>query len=745
MAGERMQVSALKQENKQPLLRGAIAAKQSRIVWIAASACGLLAMTILTFLSLKPVKNSLHTIASDAQVMRITDRNGIPLGISYQNRWNSYDHAPLYAIPDFLKAAFVFSEDRDFFEHQGVDWAARVSALGQNFRKGRNFRGASTITEQVVRMINPRPRTLWARWLEGFEAAELERSASKADILEFYLNQVPYASNRRGIVQAARHYFNRDLSTLSLKEMLALAVLVRAPSGYDLYRYPDRIEAPVRRLAQAMHAAGRINEQQYGFIATEKLRLKKPALPVDARHFARFVRLNTHPQGQDIFRTTLDSNLQKQIQEIVDTRMKILARKNVRHAAAIVADYRTGEILAWVAGGTEKDTSEIDTVTAARQPGSAMKPFLYALALEKGWTAATILNDSPLAEAVGGGLHRFRNYSNVHYGPITMREALGNSLNIPALLAIRHVGAGGYLTTLQHLGFKSLNLASGLYDEGLALGNGEVTLLEMAQAYAALANGGLYQPFHVLQQEENTQTPLRVYSRETASLIGNILSDPSARTLEFGAGSILNMPVQTAVKTGTSTDYRDAWVLGYNDRYVVGLWMGNLDGAPMEGVTGSTGPALALRGIFALLNKGRETAPLYLSPRLMAKDVCTRPVREDAPCPTRSEWFIPGTTPAEFPSTTSSGDPLELARPTEGLQIAYDPRIPAAHQKFRFELRGLAPGSKAKWMLDGQTLGEGEQPHLLWPVTRGRHSLAVHTTLPSGRAYALPPVAFIVK
>ncbi|MCB1680759.1 MAG: transglycosylase domain-containing protein [Alphaproteobacteria bacterium] len=708
------------------------------------------ALGLCTVLSLSPVEQSLHDVVSDVQTVRVTDRNGEPLGLTYENRWNLYDRVPLYDVPEFLKSAFLFSEDRRFFEHGGVDWPARFAAAYQNITNLRTVRGASTITEQVVRLIHPRPRSVWSRWLEGFEAQRLERSVSKADLLEFYLNQVPYGSNRRGVAQAARYYFNRDLSTLSHKEMLALVVLVRAPSAYDPFRFPGRLEKPLMRLSESLHAEGLIGDAEFMQIKDQALSIQKPALIVDARHFARYVRLNAPARPSELYRTTLDASLQAQVQEIVDQRLSSLHKKRVHNAAALIADHQTGEILAWVVGGVslkdgETPGLEIDTVTVPRQPGSAMKPFVYTAALEKGWTGATFLNDSPLAEAVGHGLHNFRNYSNTHYGIITLREALGNSLNIPALLAIRHVGTGHYLTILQRLGFRSLSESSGIYDEGLALGNGAVTLLEMVQAYGALANKGVYKPLHILRQQDEHTPPVRVFSEEATSMIGNILSDPWARRMEFGAGSVLNLPVQTAVKTGTSTDYRDAWTMGYNDRYVVGVWMGNLDNTPMEGVTGSGGPALILRSIFSLLNKNRETEPLFLSPKLVSKTVCARPAHGDTPCPMTAEWVPAG---YEMKAESQSGySPLqaELVRPTDGLQIAYDPRIPQAHQKFRFEIRNLPAQARVEWALDDEPILTGKEPTLLWPVTRGKHVLRVSLFTAYGDVQSLEPVRFTVK
>lgn len=703
-------------------------------------------LSLATYLSIKPIQKNFHDIVSDAHEMRITDRHGVPLNISYQSQWNNFDYVAIYDVPEFLKTAFIYSEDKDFYHHQGLNWTARISALWQNIRHREVVRGASTITEQVVRTITPRPRTLWSRWVEGFESSTLEKSVTKQDIFEFYLNQIPYAANRRGVVQAARYYFNRDLNTLSPKEMLALVVLVRSPSGYDLYSSPDTIEKPLQRLASAMHKDGLITAGDYKSITTDKLRLEKFTLPTEARHFARFARMTT--TQSNTIKTTLDSELQKQIQSIIDNRLKSLGSRHVTNAGALVADYQTGEILAWVVGGaTDPKTpaNEIDAVTTPRQPGSALKPFLYASALDKGWTGATLINDSPLAEAVGHGLHRFKNYSNVNYGLITLREALGNSLNIPALLTIGHVGAGDYLSTLQKLGFKSLSLNSDVYDEGLALGNGEVTLLEMVTGYAALANRGEYRPLHIFQQNNNPARPVRVYSEEATSIIGNILSDSKARRLEFGSGSILNFPLQTAAKTGTSTDYRDAWTLAYNDRYVVGIWMGNLDRSPMNHVTGASGPALAVRSIFSLLNENRKTKPLYLNPHLVAHEVCIRPPKPDGTCPKRNEWFMANNQPTTAIPSNDNPARIELVRPTDGLQIAYDPRIPIEHQNFRFEIKGVPDKNIIQWILDEQVLGEGISPTMLWPVQKGKHILSVKISDGEKVIHTLQPVTFLVK
>ena len=346
------------------------------------------ALAIATFIAVVPVKSSLHKLQSDAQTLQVTARDGHPLTISYQNRWNVYDNLSLYKIPELLQQAFVVSEDKRFFIHSGVDWQARGSALLQNWKSRHVVRGASTITEQVARMINPRPRNIWSKWVEGWEAMLLESQYSNAELLEFYLNQVPYAANRRGVAQAARYYFDRDLSTLTPREVLALAVLARAPSCYDLYKNPDKISNAIDRLATALEAQGVMSAADVAQVRAETFQLTPPQEPVNAEHFAAYLR--THAQGAgNRLHSTLDANLQKTVQRILDDRVRQLARRNLHNAAALVVDHTTGDVLAYVvagAGNPDAPGHAIDAVTVPRQPGSSQKPLLYGLALDSGWT-----------------------------------------------------------------------------------------------------------------------------------------------------------------------------------------------------------------------------------------------------------------------------------------------------------------------------------------------------------------------
>jgi penicillin-binding protein 1C len=712
----------------------------------------LLGFCLKTYWDIAPAPQSLQQVLASSQILQVVDRGGAPLTISYQNRWNRYDVLPLHQMPETLVRAFVLSEDGRFYDHHGVDWSARMAALRQNIRARHVVRGASTITEQVARMLNPRPRTLWSKWLETLEASRLDAAFSKSTLLEFYLNQVPYAANRRGVLQAARYYFDRDLSSLTVKEMLALVVLVRAPSSFDLHKNPGKIDAAVGRLAARMLQAGWLDQAVWDELADVPLSLAWPESPPNVGAFVRYARqqaAQNHVFGATI-KTTLDRYWQQQVQQILDQRVKDLADKNVHNAAAVVVDHQSGEILVWAVAGADDPltpSGRVDAVTTPRQPGSALKPFLYGLALESGWSPATKIDDAPLATAVGRGLHHFKNYSNGYYGQVTLREALGNSLNIPALHTISYVGAARYLDFLHELGFASLNRSADTYDEGLALGNGEVTLLELVTGYTTLANRGLYRPLTAVQGGQDVVPPKQLLSAEASSLIGHILSDPGARRLEFGRNSVLNLPQQTAVKTGTSTDYNDAWVVGFNDRYVVGIWMGNLDRSAMDGVTGSTGPALALRSIFAELNHNRDDSrPLFLSPKLQLQEVCVDD--QNPACPvTRNEYFMTPTAAVSASATQGEGAPMpELVSPTNGLEMALDPRIPPERQQFRFAVSGVHPQDRIEWVVDDALVGTSTNGHYLWPLSRGQHQLYARISR-AGMVdpITLPTVGFTVK
>lgn len=724
---------------------------------------------------LRPLPDSLSLGGSNIGKVQMLDRRGIPLSITYENDWNIHDQRPLHEIPALLQQAFIDSEDKRFYRHHGVDWPARMHAVLQNIKALRAVRGASTITEQVVRMIHPRPRTMWSRWLEGIEAARMEKRFPKVELLEFYLNQVPYAHQRRGVAQAASLYFDRDLSTLNIKEMLALVVLVRAPSSMDLRRETSRANNAVTRLAATMFERRHISRSQYESVQNNDWSFAGFRLPVDAGHFVQHlhkagfaaVETSSNPHGPGKVVTTLDAILQGRVQLILDSRLADLRDSDVSDGAVLVVDHRSDEVLAWVNGGGlsgEQHGGWIDAVIAPRQPGSTLKPFLYALALEMGWTPATLIDDSPLAEAVGAGLHSFNNYSRTCYGPLRLRDALGNSLNIPAIRTIQFTGIERFLDVLKQSGFTSLHKPSNYYGAGLALGNGEVTLFELVQAYSVLARSGVFRPLRMVTYPKHPPlTQSRVFGEESASLIADILSDPHARRLEFGEGYLLRLPFQTAIKTGTSNDHRDAWTVGFSSRYTVGVWMGNLDRTPTSGITGTSGPALVLRAVFAELNRYEESEPLKMSRRLMPVAICrVSGQRATAHCPVMQEWLAPGAIPHQSCQLHESkgkheggilvdqnpGETITLLQPTPDLQLAMDPHIPDGREAFCFLIAREIDPERVEWIVNEKVVGltGSSVCRFVWPLSHGTHYARARIWLHGDeKPVETPRVQFTVK
>ncbi len=732
----------------------------------------MIALTVLfikTTIDLSPVPATLQPTHGHSDKVQLLDRAFNPLTFTYSNNFNIHDNVALHNIPLLLIKAFITAEDKRFYNHNGTDTLAKLHAMLQNIQSLAVVRGASTITEQTVRMIHPRPRTFYSRWLEGFEAKRFENNFTKADILEFYLNQVPFSSRRRGVVQAARYYFDRDMETLNIKEMLTLAVLVRAPERLNIKKYTTKTNEKVEHLAGVMHSNGEISDEELDLFNRQSLSNGEFSINLEAPHFISYI-LNSPVPSDAIengkIQTTLNSSLQSYTQKILNNRLTKLNKKNVKHGAVLVVNNITGEILTWVVGGeysTVEHGSMINAVLTPRQPGSTLKPFLYAMALDKGWTAATLINDSPLSLAVGQGLHSYDNFSRSNYGEIRLREALGNSLNIPAVRTVQYTGQEEFYKKLRKLGFDSLTRHPFFYGEGIALGNGEVSLYELVRAYTTLGRGGSMIELTPFIKRQRNLTSNGIFTKESSSIIGDILSDPEARRLEFGTGNLLRFPIRTAVKTGTSTDYNDAWAVGFNSKYTVGVWMGNLDRSAMNDVTGSIGPALVLRSVFSELNRTQSTGVPMLSTELKQVKVCARsgllPTKN---CTLMDEYFIKGTAPEQHCANHEEQDygnnsiafyrnavslkPLKITQPTPGLVMAKDPRIPDNLEAFTFKLSSVTETNKVQWYVNDLLTAETKEEELSWPLKKGKHVVYAKVWRDGAeRPVRTEPIGFTVK
>ncbi|MGA1867850.1 MAG: transglycosylase domain-containing protein [bacterium] len=788
-------------------MRGLFLKRKFLTITSVVCVCSITFFIILSLaLSVQPLPDSLRTLTKGPLHANILDRNGNVVSSTKQNALNN-NPLPIWKMPELLIEAFLYAEDKRFLHHRGIDWLARVNAIIDNLKAGKITRGASTITEQCIRIIHPRPRTFYTRWIETIEAYLLESKFSKDEIVEFYLNQVPFSHQCRGVSQAADLYFGRSLDTLNEEELLSLAVLVRAPSFFSNPKNKKELHKRIALLAARMNRAHLISAHTLNDTALFATTADSPIY--GAPHFIQFLKNNYENMltSEPRILTTINSHFQHRYHHLLKETLKRLQGKNVHNAALLVLDHQTDEILAWVNGNdffSSKEGSQIDAVLALRQPGSVLKPFLYAHALEEGFTPSTIVPDIPVAQPVGHGLHHFKNYSNINYGPVRLRCALGNSLNIPAVRVLEHIGMSRFFTTLKDLGIESLSKNSAHYGIGLALGNGEVSLFELVRAYGVLARGGIYrEPRFFLHSYEHGKEQ-RIFSEEVCSLIAHILSDPYARILEFGGSGLLDFPVQTAVKTGTSNDYRDSWAIGFNYHYTVGVWMGNLDYEPTMEITGSRGPALILRAVFNELNKYQDTQPLFFSRTLKSRQICALSgALVSSSCPyIITEWYRKDHMPAEACNwhqkkdgilyTTlpylyhewmrthedalellvtispdehlllngndseaddqehkeRRGELVRMIQPVPHLHLATDPRIPDELEKFPFIIETAHPIEKIKWYLNDILLCTTgpDINHYLWNPQRGEYHLHAQVKLKDiGKECEISKVAFRVK
>ncbi len=586
-----------------------------------------------------------------------------------------------------LIAAFVAAEDHRFYRHGGVDPRAAARAAWANLRAGHVVSGGSTITMQVARMLRPIPRSWIGKAGQALWALRLERHLGKQAILEQYLNRAPLGQGAVGVEAAAALYFGAGADNLSLGQSALLAGLARAPSSDNPLVSPDRAR---RRRDQALSRLVGL-----GFapaIAAERARAeplleRRRSAPFLAPHFTTRLLGWAERDGaaaHGTWRTSLDLSLQAELEREVGHAVETLADRGARHAAAVVLDNRSGEILAWV-GSPDfwADTAgQVDMVSSARQPGSALKPFLYALAFDRGWTPASILPDIARVYQTGTGPYRPRNYDRRFHGPVRAREALASSYNVPAVELASRLGVGSLLHVLRGAGFGSLGRSPDHYGLGLALGNGDITLLELANGFRGLVNLGVWRPYtwRAGSPDRAPEPGRRFASERSAAQVLDILADPVARIPGFGIEGPLDFPFAVAAKTGTSRHFTDNWAVGATGGFTVAVWVGNFSGRPMDGVSGVSGAGPLLhRAVLATAR--RYPVGLLPDPRAsgaVAAAVCRLSgLRPGAACPVAPEWFAPGHAPADTCPWHEGQGGVELpAEYAEWAAQSESPRLP---------------------------------------------------------------------
>jgi penicillin-binding protein 1C len=651
----------------------------------------------------------------------------------------------------WLPPISVALEDRRFYEHRGVDWRATAAACTRNLRSRQIVSGASTITQQLVKLASSRDRRSWSGKLyEAIVAWKLERRWSKQRILSEYLNRSSYGNRRLGPEAAARAYFGKPARDLTLSEAIFLAGLPQAPTRFNPWRHPEEANRKYGRSLGRLADLGVITRDQQSLLAEPPKILR-----IDSPHFApHFVDAiaTRNPGLRGTVKTTLDLDLQTTVERLARSHLSALNRHDITQAAVVVVENATGAIRAMV-GSENYAVSQINGATQPRSCGSTLKPFVYLEAIDKRlFTAASLLPDTPDAIRNEYADYDPQNYSHHYFGPVRLREALGCSLNVPAVFVLSQLGARPTFYQLQKWGF---NFPQGLddYGAGFVLGNAETRLVDLAAAYAGIARGGTAMRAKVLATEHQPLT--RIASAEATAIITDILCDNDARQKSFGLRSPLAFEERVAAKTGTSSGFRDTWTVGFDKEHTVAVWAGNFDGRPMRdtfAVRAAT-PLWAavmqeLLGRDHPLDPPVEDEKLAManppSGGLVRQEICktTGLLPSRFSTATMNELFLAGTEPRDDSGDYFANDgklilPDAYARwcasrdNTIGAHVHSDFRITSPPPNARYQIDPVLPtsqqmveltaasGGNVEWFVNGTPVAPERDGRFFWQLAAG--------------------------
>jgi penicillin-binding protein 1C len=692
-------------------------------------------------------------------------------------------------IPPVLEAATTAAEDRRFYSHVGVDPIAVARALKANLAAGAVVEGGSTITQQVAKLLLDRRtpgerRGVLRKVEEALVALRLEHRRGKRDILAMYFNLASYGNQISGVERASRAYFGVSASMLTPAQAAFLAGLPQRPSAFNPYRRMDAALARQRVVLARMVATKTLSAEQAHEAREERIGLTRERTPFTAPHFVRMVLTSAGVARPARIETTLDGDLQADVSGIIRSHRDLLLQHGASNAAVVVLDNTTGEWLAWEGSGDYFDRDKAGTIngpTMPRQPGSALKPFTYALAFDRGYTPASVLPDVPSSFPTSepGVVYTPRNYDGRYRGPLLARFALAGSENVPAVALAAEMGVPDLMRLLSRAGLTTFDRTAAHYGLGLTLGNAEVRLDELVAAYAALARGGEWIEPTFLPRDRTTATVRRLVSSRAAFWVTDILSDGEAREFAFGRGGNLELPFAVAVKTGTSQAYHDNWTIGYSRQVTVGVWVGNFDRTPLRNSSGVTGAAPIFHAVMLAAQRriGGPSWPeaaeaIVAQPRDTTRaEVCALSgMAANAWCPLRRrEWVAAGAAPlpcswhhhageglltfwpAEYhawarqqgltaPALVSDAAParrelsgtgvherkrteLEIVSPPEDATYLIDPTLRREFQTLPLRASSTS-GGLVEWTVSGRAVGSSRSGAAVdWPLTPGRHRI----------------------
>ena len=626
--------------------------------------------------------------------------------VDYQARRLAW--VKLADVSPVAREVLVAAEDHRFRSHGGIDWLAMAGSLRARL-SGQRARGASTLSMQVAAYLAPElsapgNRGLIDKLRQMRGGGALDGAWSKDQILEAYLNLAGFRGEAQGIAAAALGLFGKTPAALSRDDALLLAALL-----------PDPRAGATKVAARACALSHDKDCSRFAGAAASMLGPAR-SLALDpglAPHLA--AALLTEPGAK--VTTTLDLGIQRAAIAALKRQLQGLGGTRARDGAVVVVDNASGDVLAYVGGiGGESTAPAVDGAAAYRQAGSTLKPFLYALGIEKGYlTAASILDDSPVQLDTASGLYVPQNYDRAFKGPVSARIALAGSLNVPAVRTLLLTGVEPFRDRLWDTGYRGLVEDGQYYGYSLALGSAEVTLLEQVAAYRSLAMAGRWSPLRTLSADRR-EPPRRITTPQAAWIVADMLADPNARAGTFGIDSALRLPFWAAAKTGTSKAMRDNWCIGFSDRFTVGVWVGNLEGDPMRAVSGTSGAAPVWRDMMMALHQEHPGKAPARPPGIEERDIVFAGGIEQP----RHEYFTAGTALSKVAVAPATARRPRIVNPVAGSVYALDPDIPRDNQRLAVSVTGEVLGHRL--MLDNQELGSADsRPLILAP--RGQHRL----------------------
>lgn len=618
---------------------------------------------------------------------------------------------PLGEIAPVLRDTVTRAEDRRFWGHGGVDWLA-LAGVARAKLAGERTRGASTISMQLAAFLAPdlaRPGARsWQDKLRQMRAAQvLEARWTKPQILEAYLNLAALRGESQGIGAAALTLFGKTPAALNREDAVLYAALLPDPQASAA-----ALAMRACRIGGASPDCTRWQAAAHSVLGPARRLALDPGL---ASHLAQ--RLLTKPGAR--VATTLDRGVQRIAATALSRQLSALGQGRVRDGAVVVLDNASGDVLAYVGGvGGNSTAPAVDNAGAYRQAGSTLKPFLYAAAIERGYlTAASILDDSPVELDTASGLYVPQNYDRAFKGPVSVRQALAGSLNVPAVRTLLLVGTEAFRDRLWDSGYHGLTEDGQYYGFSLALGSAEVTAVEQANAFRALANGGRWSPLRIHANDPHRR-PRAITTPAAAFVVADMLADPNARAGTFGADSALRLPFWAAAKTGTSKAMRDNWCIGFSDRFTVAVWVGNAEGDPMRAVSGTSGAAPVWRDVMLALHAGRPGRTPVPPAKVEQRTVSFAGLPEAQ----RREWFVAGTAQPRLAAVPAQARRPRITSPVAGSVYAIDPDIPIDRQRLAVGVAGATDGHRL--MLDRRDLGPADARPLVL-AGPGIHRLAL--------------------